>query len=347
MRPLSRVQTDALRAAGHDVRLVTTDQHPESGPPVAGEWVVDTRFKRPATWPQFWHLRRRVRAFDPDVVVTELVRDPRWMLLARSAPRVDVVHDDQPHDDHEQLPRWERRAFATWRSRAALTITHSHHVGDRVAAAIAPVPVTVTPLASDLADELVPAVVAAEDRRDFVLTGRLNGYKNIPVVLQAWSRHRAGPAYRGDELVLIGQSDRDLDLPAGVRWERGPFRYADQVPTLARAKGSVAHYRVATQSGVQVLAMQLGVMPIVSDQGGLPELQPPGGPVAGVDDVAALAEAFDRLADPDHAARAGADARHAFEQRHAAGVVGRALSSALSTAVSTGLDPGLSDVARG
>ena len=325
MRPLSRVQTDALRSAGHEVRLVTTDQHPESGAPVDHEWVVDTRFKRPSTWPEFWRLRRRVRDFAPDVVVTELVRDPRWMLLDRSAPRVDVVHDDRPHDDHERLPAWERRAFARWRDGAALTVTHSRHVGDRIDAD----PVTVTPLASDLDEALVPDPVPAEQRRDFVLTGRLNGYKNIPVVLEAWTLHRDGPGHRGDELVLIGEADRDLDLPPGVRWERGSFRYADQVATIARAKASVAHYRVATQSGVQVLAMQLGVMPIVSDQGGLPELQPPGGPVVGVDDVEALARAFDQLADPARAAEAGAAARLAFEQRHSSVVVGAALSDAL------------------
>lgn len=329
MRPLSRVQTEALRAAGADVRLVTTDQHPESGPGVDGEWVVDTRFKRPSTWPEFWRLRRQVRAFSPDVVVTELVRDPRWMLLDRSVPRVDIVHDDRPHDDHEQLPAWEQRAFARWRADARLTITHSRYVGERLGSAPGRAPSTVTPLASDLDESLVPGLVPASERRDFVLTGRLNGYKNIPVVLEAWTRHREGPGHRGDDLVLIGESDRDLALPPGVRWERGSFRYADQVETIARAKASVAHYRRATQSGVQVLAMQLGVMPVVSDQGGLPELQPPGGPVVGVDDVAGLARAFDVLADPQQAAAAGADARRTYEQRHAPSVVGAALSEAL------------------
>ncbi|MGJ9423782.1 glycosyltransferase family 4 protein [Aeromicrobium sp. CF3.5] len=329
MRPLSRVQTDALRAAGADVRLVTTDQHPESGPAVDGEWVVDTRFKRPSTWPEFCRLRRQVRDFAPDVVVTELVRDPRWMLLDRSAPRVDIVHDDRPHDDHEQLPAWERRAFARWRASSCLTITHSQYVSDRVASTRARVPTTVTPLASDLAESRVPALVPARERRDFVLTGRLNGYKNIPLVLEAWTRHREGPGHRGDHLILIGEADQDLDLPLGVRWERGSFRYADKVETIARAKASVAHYRRATQSGVQVLAMQLGVMPIVSDQGGLPELQPPGGPVVDIDDVAGLARAFDVLADSEHAADAGITARRAFEQRHAPAAVGAALSEAL------------------
>lgn len=338
MRPLARIQADALRDLGHDVRLVTTDQHPESGPAVEGEWVVDPRFKRPSTWPAAWRLRRRVRAFAPDVVVTELVRDPRWILLDRTAPRVDVVHDDRAHDAAEELPGWERRLFGRWRAGAALTIVHSRYVGDHVAAR----PIAVVPLASDFPDDLVPPVVAAADRRDFVLTGRLNGYKNIPLVLEAWTRHHDGPGYRGDELVLIGESDRDLTLPPGVRWERGSFRYEDQVPTIARAKASVAHYRVATQSGVQVLALQLGVMPIVSDQGGLPGYQPPGGPVVGVDDVSGLAAQLDRLADPEVAAADGRVARQTYEQVHAGPAVATALAAALDTALGAGSSAGLS-----
>ncbi|HME77710.1 MAG TPA: hypothetical protein VKI00_19270, partial [Mycobacterium sp.] len=77
------------------------------------------------------------------------------------------------------------------------------------------------------------------------------------------------------------------------------------------AKGSVTHYRSASQSGVQVLSMQLGVMPIASPSGGLAEYQPPGFPPVGIDHVAGLAAAFDDLADPLTATlRGGAASRH-------------------------------------
>ncbi len=58
--------------------------------------------------------------------------------------------------------------------------------------------------------------------------------------------------------------------------------------------------------------MQLGVTPIVSAAGGLPEYQPPGCPPWSVDDVAGLAAAFDELADPctTAALRGAAAARH-------------------------------------
>jgi hypothetical protein len=60
-----------------------------------------------------------------------------------------------------------------------------------------------------------------------------------------------------------------------------------------------------------VLSMQLGVMPIVSPVGGLPEYQPPVFPPVGVDDVAGLTAAFDELSDPLTATlRGAAAARH-------------------------------------
>lgn len=328
MRPLARLHADALRTVGHDVRIVTSDQHPESAAARHDEWVLDPRPKQPSTYRPFLHVRRQVRAWGPDVVVGELVRDPRWLSLAGRLPRVDVVHDDRPHDAGEQRPRWERELFDRWSARADLTVSFSHFVADQLGRERR----AVVPLLSDVADADVPPFVEPADRRDVVLVGRLNDYKNIPVALEAWSLHRSGSAYRGDELVLIGDGDVSLDLPPGVRWQRGPFQYADELGTLARAKASLVHYRRATQSGVQVLAMQLGVMPVVSPEGALPELQPPGGPVVDVDDVRELAAALDALADPVEAARQGRVARDAYVAGHSTPVVAAALAEAVSRA---------------
>ena len=116
--------------------------------------------------------------------------------------------------------------------------------------------------------------------------GRLYSYKNVDVVLEGWQRHVVGGGWRSDNLVLIGDGSLDTGaLPKHTRWLPGWYRYSDVITTLAAAKGSVAHYRRASQSGVQVLSMQLGVMPIVSTAGGLPEYQPPGFPPVGVDEL--------------------------------------------------------------
>ncbi|OBG42581.1 hypothetical protein A5672_11275 [Mycobacterium alsense] len=320
MRPLARIQAEALCRRGADVLLVTSDRHPESNAARDYELVLDPRFRTAATWRPTFAAWRRIRDYRPQVVIAELVRDPRWIVLAGGAPRVQLVHDDRLHDPDEQRPPYERAVFDRWGARSAATIAYCDHVADAVSTRrdVAGTPVHVLPLTSDLDVALVPPPVRTAGRRDFVMVGRLNPYKNIDVVLQAWHRHVTGDGWRGDNLVLIGDGLTGLqgaELPEHVRWRPGRYRYADVIETISAAKGSVAHYRRASQSGVQVLSMQLGVMPIVSTTGGLPEYQPPGGPVVGVDDVAGLAAAFDTLADPTVAARRGAAAARHYAQR--------------------------------
>jgi hypothetical protein len=314
MRPLARIHVEALRAAGADVLLVTSDQHPSSDAPRPYELVVDPRPKTARTWPQFAGAMSDVRRFDPNVVVSEIVRDPRWMALAPGVPRVELIHDDRPHDADESRPRWERIVFGRWASRSIHTVAFSDYVARAVGAS------AVVPLTSDLDDSQVPPVVDATQRRDFVLMGRLNDYKNIDVCLQAWEQHTRGPGWRGDELVLMGNGTGEWRLPRHVQWHRTPFQYSEVLPVLARAKGSVVHYRRASQSGVQVLSMQLGVTPIVSPAGALPDLQPPGEEPIALDDVAGLAGAFDALADPTQSALRGAAARDHYERRHSVAV---------------------------
>lgn len=320
MRPLARIQAEALQRRGADVLLVTSDQHPESDAARDYELVLDPRFRTAATWPTSLAALRRIRGYKPQLAITELVRDPRWMALAAGVPRVQVVHDDRPHDAAEKRPAFERAVFDRWGARSAATVTYSDYVAEAISTRrdVARTPVHILPLTSDLDVDLVPPPVRAEARRDFVMVGRLNPYKNIDVVLQAWQRHTTGPGWRGDDLVLIGDAPiglRSAALPQHTRWWSGKYRYRDVVETLSAAKGSVAHYRRASQSGVQVLSMQLGVMPIVSGMGGLPEYQPPCGPTVDVDDVDGLTAAFDKLADPATAARLGAEAARHYAER--------------------------------
>lgn len=317
-RPAVRVQAEALLRHGAEVLLVTSDQHPESDAARDYELVLDPRFRTAATWLPTFKAWRRVREYRPDVVIAELVRDPRWIALAGRVPRIQVVHDDRPHDPDELTPAYERAVFDRWGARSAATVTYSEYVAAAVAARrdIAGTPVYVVPLASDLDLDRLPPFVGPEGRRDFVMFGRLNPYKNVDVVLEAWRRHVIGGGWRGDSLVLIGDGPLDAaTLPKHTRWRNGSFRYADVIPALAAAKGSIAHYRRASQSGVQALSMQLGVMPIVSTAGALPEYQPPCCVPVGIDDIDGLAATFDTLADPEIAAAQGAEAARHYARR--------------------------------
>jgi glycosyltransferase involved in cell wall biosynthesis len=317
MRPLARVQAEGLRARGIDVLLVTTDQHPESDTARDYELVLDSRFSMASKWSATLAARRRIREHRPDIVIAELVRDPSWIALAGRAPRIQLVHDER-RDDGRQRHVFARALFDRWGGRSAATVTYSNYAAIAVASRrdVAGTRVRVVALCSDLDSDLVPPFVGPDGRRDFVLAGRLNSHKNIDVVLEAWQRHVDGDSWRGDELLLIGDGPLTIrTLPAYVRWRPGTYRYADVVTTLAAAKGSVAHYRSASQSGVQVLSMQLGVMPIVSPVGGLLEYQPPSFPPVGVDDVAGLTAAFNDLADPYSATLRGSlAARHYADQ---------------------------------
>lgn len=320
MRSLARVQAEALRRRGTDVLLVTTDQHPESDAAREYELVLEPGLRAAASWPAIFAARRRVRAFRPDVVITELVRDPRWIALAGRTPRIQLVHDAGPHDAVEQRRAYEPVIFDRWGARSAATLSYSGYVAAAVATRrdVAGTRVYVSPLTSDLDPTLVPPLVGPQGRHGFAMVGRLYPYKNVDVVLAAWQRHVDGGGWRGDDLALIGDGPGyEGALPEHTHRLSGWYRYRDVVAVLAAAKGSVTHYRRASQSGVQVLSMQLGVMPIVSPAGGLPEYQPPGCPPVGVDDVAGLAATFDALADPFTAATQGAAAARHYARRFA------------------------------
>ncbi len=104
MRPLARMYVDALHSAGHECLLVTSDQHYEPAGALGYERVLDPRPKDLRTLRPLLRTVGEARAFRPDVVVVELVWDPRWLALTQLAPTVHLVHDDQPHDATEPAP---------------------------------------------------------------------------------------------------------------------------------------------------------------------------------------------------------------------------------------------------
>lgn len=298
LRPIARICAESLQENGAEVMLITADLHPESEGERDYELLLTGRPLPTADWVKIPKAYAAAQRFKPDVVVTELLRDPRWRVFGHLAPRIRLLHDDQPHDVTHKDPWWIR-SFEPWDARAHATIVFSNYVASRVReTGVVRDPIYVAPLVTDLEPALVPDFVPSDDRRNFVQIGRQRPYKNHKVVLEAWSAHTKGAHWVGDELILLGSGDIDCNLPAYTQWIRCDYKYRDVIDQLARAKGSIVHYRKASQSGVQVASMQLGVPPIISDAGALPEYQPASLSATGVDDVDGLAAAFDQLADP-------------------------------------------------
>jgi glycosyltransferase involved in cell wall biosynthesis len=322
-RPLARIYAESLLDAGAEVMLVTSDLHPSSDTARRYEVVLDPRLKTLRSWLQSARTAALTHRFAPNVVVAEIVRDPRWITFGPGVPRVELVHDDQPHDSRYARARWERAIMEPWSRRSASTVAFSHYVARAIGAS------AVVPLTSDLDETQVPPLVPADDRRDFVVVGHLNKYKNLDVCMEAWRKHTSGSIWRGDNLVLVGDGEWRGSIPDHVVWRQGRFQYGDVLPVLARAKGTVVHYRRPSQSGVQVLSMQLGVTPIVSTEGALPEFQPQSETPIGVDDVDSLAMAFDSLSDPMQASVRGAACRQHYDREYSATVSARALHQVL------------------
>src|SRR5262249_15809350 len=114
-------------------------------------------------------------------------------------------------------------------------------------------------------------------------------------------------------------------LPPHARWNRGRFKYRQVVDELARSKGSIVHSRSASQSGVQVLSMQLGVPTLVSTAGALPEYQPARSSVTGIEDIDGLSRAMDALADATEAEIQGKAAQEHFRKHYDSVVAARRL----------------------
>jgi len=301
MRSLARIYIDNLIDLGAEVMFVTADLHPESDHPRPYETVLLGRPVPTADWLPIQRTYREARRFQPDIVVTELLRDPRWQALASLAPRARLIHDANPHDP-SQIPPWYNRLFFNrWDERADATIAFSRNVADKLLErpSVSASQLHVAPLTSDLPMSQVPDFVPADKRRNVVLVGRQRPYKNHDVVFQAWEAHTQSPSWPGDELVLFGRGNIKTPLPCHTRWEERPFKYAEIVDEFAHARASIVHSRNASQSGVQLISLQLGVPTLISTAGALPENQPPGLAPIDVDDVEGLTQAMNRLAIPD------------------------------------------------
>ena len=327
------VRREEFLDVGAEMMLVSTNRgfSRYSGPVREYETVL---LGRPAPWADWLPCYRAYRAakrFNPDVVVTENVSDPRWKYFARSAPRINAVHDAEPHDEKHRVPVWNRLMFDRWNSRADATLVFSQYVASSlIARGHDPSRVWVIPLHTELDPALVADPVPADQRNNFIMFGRQDPYKNHAIIFAAWEAHVASSAWRGDQLIIYGDGEIPVPLPSHARRVHGEFQYKDVVGEFARAKGSIVHHTEgASQSAVQILSMQLGVPTLVSTGGALPEYQPAGLNVTGVNDVDGLSRAISALADPSEVDRQSQIMLDHYKNNFAAGLfVNRFLDAA-------------------
>ncbi|KAA0023859.1 glycosyltransferase family 4 protein [Antrihabitans cavernicola] len=293
-RTLARVHGAALASRGHDVRVATTDaQGVRSIDAVVPELDIEARFRHPRFVPGFVRSAAALRHWRPDVALLDMTHDFRFHALADLArKRAVLIHDATPHDaSHEQLgwkKDWERRSI----DRSDGKVAFSKYTADRIGAS--DVFRTIS-LASELATH---PEIPNTPRQGFAFLGRISEYKGIDFLLEAWESARSHIP-QSDVLTIMGSGELTHSVPGGVQIINGWYSDADATGLLCKSKALALPYREASQSGVQVAAMQHSTPTIVTNVGALPEFQPPGCPVVEFGDTDALARAIIELAGND------------------------------------------------
>ena len=346
LRSLAHIYGGGLALEGHDVQVITSNKRPDPAPPLVDELVCP---KRPydKRWAQaFVEAERLYHRLRPHVVIADEITDPMFALLRqRMRPQWLAIHDASPHDETYELHGMRKFLQGVGHRQANYILTFSEYVAREVAAAEWSHPSTKigrVKLLSDVRDEDVPAFRLRNERHDFVLMGHLRPYKNIDHVLRAWAAHVNGAHYRGDRLIVWGtepsyrseRTDSGAYGGTAVEWRGGGYRYSEiRDGRFSGFKGNLCVYSEASQSGIQVLSAQLGVVPIGSNVGALPEYQAPGLPVLDPTDLGGLVNVLDHIADPDVATTLGRIAREFYASINSGGRVTKELAAMLEQSV--------------
>lgn len=323
-RTLGRIHQQELQAAGHEVLLVTTAAQGDRSVAGAGaEIVLPARLRSLGSARSTAAALRRVRRFRPQAALLDATWDVRFQLLAAAAPtRAVLVHDARPHDAQHERRGWKRLAEARSGRMCAAAASYSEFTRGVLAEHR---PSAVLALPSEVADSAVGEVPPGP-RAGFAFVGRISAYKGLDFLLDAWEQ-AAGRLPDGEVLTILGGGEIDRPVPAGVVVRQGRYSDEDAAALLSGVRAVVLPYREASQSGVQVTALQCGT-PVVSTRvGALPEFQAAGHPVVDFGDVAGLADALVDLAGRSDLRELSAAARERYRERHSRPAVRRALEA--------------------
>lgn len=244
------------------------------------------KLKNPRYWWQratgFWQGTRR---FGAEVIHLQEVSDPfvNWMMArVNRLPLVLTVHDPAPHLGEIGLMKYYQRRrplMEAVRRRADQIIVPGGDTRRQLLELHPEIPnerVTVIPLGSY--DHLLrwKRPEYAEKPGTVLFFGRINAYKGLGVLLEAWEQ--VAPQCPEARLVIAGRGydlphyrERILRDPQCVLVER--FVTVQEVAQLfTEASIVVLPYVEATQSGVLSIAFAFGKPVVVTSVGSLPEL---------------------------------------------------------------------------
>ena len=275
-RTLAHLYGRLLTNVGHEVLVIASDRQFEAGYGFCDEIVFGGLGNSALTGNRIVRTVRAIRKFAPEVVIEEPFTHPRWLPLPGNTRRILMLHEPVPGRDSVRLDR-KRRLVAHLQGREISSVICFSKYAASIALDAGWRQVDVVPLISELPEEWVPDF--KESRHGFAVVGRISRNKGIDLAVDAWQELDEDVKAREPlRLILSEGKDQSTDID---RWRRngvsvhiGRFSFREIVNEISRSRVMLLPYRSAMQSGQQLLAMQLGLVTIVSDMGGLPEYQP-------------------------------------------------------------------------
>jgi glycosyltransferase involved in cell wall biosynthesis len=329
-RNLAHVHASLLEANGQTTRIVATGSQPY---PLAGrvqETLLSPRLRGGAGLRHFIRIALEMLRFKPDVAIIDDCWDPRFAVLALLCPRrMVLVHDASPHDDAHKDNWWKQAVRTRLRSSASCFGAFSEYVAAQLRNQGVPVEKLALPTEFSL---LEPQGDERADRAGFLFLGRLSPYKGLDFLLRSWEK--AMPFLpRGERLYVLASGVGNVRQAPGVVVRQGIYSEAQVREVLSAVRAVVLPYVEASQSGVQVLAMQFGVPTVVTNVGALPEMQPIGAPVVPYGDEDALAAALMGMCDAAVQKAVSSAARDTYCRQHSGSVISFKLIRALEKMV--------------
>jgi glycosyltransferase involved in cell wall biosynthesis len=309
--PYDHALCAALARAGVEVSLVTS-AFAYGDVPAANGYAVDKRFYRRAVGAPGSRLRRASKALEhvPDMLAYGRAAAPlvhfqwlamQWLdgyLLPRERPLVLTAHDLLPREPRPGQAWAQRRLY----ERVDAVIVHSSYgraqLVERLGVDADRVHVIHHGAFSHLADlegAPLPPHLAAVEGPVVLFFGLIRPYKGLEVLLEAWR------GVSGAELWVVGRPRMPLPDLSGWPSVRLIPRYVSdaELPAYFRRADVVVLPYTRTQrldfSGVLATALAFGRATIVSDVGGLGEVEAVR--VVPADEVSALRDALRSLVD--------------------------------------------------